>query len=44
MWTNVRDEPVMNPGPEGYDKYRVAMNQVVKYQGTYFGYYHGTAY
>ena len=43
MWTNVQDEPVLNKGPESYDKYGVALNQVVKYNGMYYGYYHGTA-
>lgn len=44
VWTNVQDEPVLNKGPEGYDKFGVALNQVIKYQGAYYGYYHGTAF
>jgi beta-1,2-mannobiose phosphorylase / 1,2-beta-oligomannan phosphorylase len=43
LWTNVQDEPVLNKGPESYDKYGVALNQVVKHNGMYYGYYHGTA-
>jgi len=43
-WTNVQDAPVLKPGPEKYDRYGIAMNQVVKYNGRYYGYYHGTAY
>jgi hypothetical protein len=43
-WTNVQDEPVLNRGPEAYDKYGVAMNQVIKYNGLYYGYYHATAF
>jgi sucrose-6-phosphate hydrolase SacC (GH32 family) len=30
-------------GPEPYDRYAVALNQVVKYRGRYYGYYHGNA-
>lgn len=44
VWTNVQDEPVLNMGPEAYDCYGVAMNQVVHYNGRYYGYYHATAY
>jgi predicted GH43/DUF377 family glycosyl hydrolase len=43
-WTNVQDEPVLDRGPEQYDKYAVAMNQVIKYKGLYYGYYHATAF
>jgi len=42
-WTNVQDGPVIRMGPEPYDKYAVALNQVVKYRGKYYGYYHGNA-
>lgn len=44
VWTNVQDEPVLKMGPEPYDQYAVAMNQVVKYQGRYYGYYHASAF
>jgi len=44
VWTNVQDEPVLTNGPESYDKYGVAMNQIIKYKGLYYGYYHATAY
>jgi hypothetical protein len=43
IWTNVQDEPVLAKGPSEYDKHAVAMNQVIKYQGRYYGYYHGSA-
>ena len=43
-WTNVQDEPVLNRGPESFDKYAVAMNQVIKYKGFYYGYYHASAF
>ena len=40
VWTNVSDEPVPGLGPQPYDKFAIAMNQVVKYQGRYYAYYH----
>lgn len=43
-WTNVQDEPVLACGPGEYDKYAVAMNQVIKYKGLYYGYYHASAF
>lgn len=43
-WTNIQDEPVINMGPETYDQYAVAMNQVIKYKGLYYGYYHASAF
>lgn len=43
-WTNLQDEPVIEKGPETYDKFGVAVNQVIKYRGLYYAYYHGTAF
>lgn len=43
-WTNVQDEPILANGPESYDKYGVAMNQIIKHKGLYYGYYHATAF
>ena len=43
-WTNVQDEPVIRKGPEAYDKFGVALNQIVKHEGLYYGFYHGTAF
>ena len=43
-WTNVQDEPVLHAGPEAYDRHGVAMNQVIRYKGRYYGYYHATAF
>jgi beta-1,2-mannobiose phosphorylase / 1,2-beta-oligomannan phosphorylase len=43
IWKNVQDEPVLNKGPEQYDQYAVALDQVIKYNGKYYGYYHGNA-
>lgn len=44
VWTNVQDEPVLSPGPGDYDKQAIAMNQIVKYKGRYYGWYHGTGF
>jgi predicted GH43/DUF377 family glycosyl hydrolase len=44
IWKNVEDEPVIKLGPDLYDKYAVAMNQIVKYKGMYYGYYHASAF
>jgi hypothetical protein len=41
-WTNVRDEPVLVPGPEPYDRQMIALDQIVKHGGEYFAIYHGT--
>lgn len=43
IWRNVQDEPVIDKGPESYDKFGVALNQVIKYKGMYYGFYHATA-
>lgn len=41
-WTHVQDEPVLKCGPEAYDRYAVAFDQVIKYQGRYYAYYHAS--
>jgi beta-1,2-mannobiose phosphorylase / 1,2-beta-oligomannan phosphorylase len=43
VWTNVQDEPVLALGPDNYDLHLVAMNQVVKRDGVYYGFYHANA-
>ena len=43
VWTNVRDEPVLKPGPDRYDRKLIALNQIVQHKGRYYAYYHGTA-
>jgi beta-1,2-mannobiose phosphorylase / 1,2-beta-oligomannan phosphorylase len=43
IFTNVQDDPVIQMGPEPYDKAQVAMNQVIKKDGVYYGYYHALA-
>ena len=42
-WTNVQDEPVIALGPDAYDRHAVALNQVIRYQGRYYGVYHANA-
>lgn len=44
VWTNIQDDPVINMGPEAYDQYGLAVNQIIKYKGWYYAYYHGTAF
>ena len=40
VWTAVQDDPVITLGPDSYDDRMIALNQIVKYQGRYYGYYH----
>jgi beta-1,2-mannobiose phosphorylase / 1,2-beta-oligomannan phosphorylase len=40
VWTNVQDNPVIGLGPDAYDRHAVALNQVVRYRGRYYGVYH----
>lgn len=42
VWTNVSDDPVLSPGPGDYDCSRIALNQILKHNGRYYGLYHGT--
>lgn len=42
VWTNVQDEPVLSLGPEPYDRLMIAMNQIVRHEGRYYAYYHGS--
>jgi predicted GH43/DUF377 family glycosyl hydrolase len=44
VWKHVQDDPVLNPGPEVYDKFGVAFNQIIEKNGVYYAYYHGTAF
>ncbi len=43
VWTNVQDDPVIACGPEAYDKHAVALNQVIKHRGRYYGVYHANS-
>jgi len=42
-WKNIQDEPVVKKGPGKYDSGAVASNQVVKYRGKFYMYYHGSS-
>ncbi|GAB2538203.1 hypothetical protein GCM10027085_31030 [Spirosoma aerophilum] len=44
VWTNVQDEPVLEKGPAEYDRFAIAMNQVIRYKGVYYAYYHASAF
>jgi predicted GH43/DUF377 family glycosyl hydrolase len=44
VWTNKQDDPVIAMGPEEYDRFGLALDQVIKYKGRYFAYYHATEY
>jgi len=41
VWTNVQDDPVIECGPQAYDKKMIALDQVIKYAEVYYAYYHG---
>ena len=43
VFTNVQDAPVLTPGPADYDGKYIALNQIIKYKGRYYAYYHGSA-
>ena len=43
VWTNVQDTPVLSMGPEPYDRYAVAMNQIIKRGDDYYAFYHANA-
>jgi beta-1,2-mannobiose phosphorylase / 1,2-beta-oligomannan phosphorylase len=43
VWTHVQDEPVMQPGPEEYDRDLIAVNQILKYRGRYYAVFHGAS-
>ena len=43
-WKNVQDEPVLKCGPEKYDQFAVATNQIIKHKGLYYMYYHASAF
>ena len=40
IWTNVQDAPVIGRGPASYDRHAIALNQVIRYEGRYYGVYH----
>ncbi|MGQ0634954.1 MAG: glycosylase [Planctomycetaceae bacterium] len=42
IWTNVQEEPVLSPGPDPYDRLKIALNQIIRHDGRYYAYYHGS--
>ncbi|SOD82267.1 hypothetical protein SAMN06269250_2079 [Spirosoma fluviale] len=44
VWKNVQDEPVLTKGPDEYDRYAIAINQIIRYKGAYYAYYHASAF
>ncbi|MCH8828523.1 MAG: hypothetical protein IID45_02995, partial [Planctomycetes bacterium] len=42
VWRNVSDEPVLKLGPGPSDRLMIALNQIIKYKGRYYAYYHGS--
>jgi len=42
VWKNVQDEPVLSPGPDRFDLDLIAMNQIVRHDGRYYAYFHGS--
>jgi hypothetical protein len=42
VWRDVQEEPVLSPGPDSYDKELIAVNQVIKFKGVYYAFYHGS--
>src|SRR4029079_5238789 len=40
VWRDVQEDPVLSPGPDLYDKEMIAVDQVIRYKGTYFAIYH----
>jgi hypothetical protein len=43
VFTNVSDEPVLACGPDAYDQRAIAVNQVIRYRGRWYAYYHASA-
>jgi len=42
-WKHAQDDPVMVPGPGEYDRDQIAVNQIVKRDGKYYAFCHGSA-
>ncbi|MBC20071.1 MAG: glycosylase [Planctomycetaceae bacterium] len=43
VWTNVQDDPVISLGPAAYDRYAIAVNQIIKINNRYYALYHANA-
>jgi hypothetical protein len=42
-FTNISDEPVLACGPEAYDRHGIAIDQIVRFRGRYYAYYHSSS-
>lgn len=42
VWRNVSDKPVLAKGPGDSDRVMIALNQILKYRGKYYAFYHGS--
>ncbi len=40
-WVNVQDDPVLPLGPQACDIKQIAVDQIVRYKGRYYAFYHG---
>jgi hypothetical protein len=43
QWTLLHEGPVIEPGPEPYDSRKIASDQVLRYNGRWYMYYHGAS-
>lgn len=43
VWKNVQDDPVLAMGPAEYDRFAVAIDQIVKRGGVYYAFYHANS-
>jgi len=41
-FTNVSDEPVLACGPEAFDRHGIAIDQIVRFDGRWYAYYHAS--
>jgi hypothetical protein len=41
-FTNVSDDPVLHCGPDAYDRHLIAMDQILRFRGRYYAYYHAS--
>ena len=41
-FTNVCDEPVLACGPEAFDRHGIAVDQIVRFDGRWYAYYHAS--
>ena len=41
-FTNVSDEPVLGCGPDVYDRHGIAIDQIVRFDGRWYAYYHAS--